>query len=488
MIDVAAWFLRRLRGISARCQRLYADAALATILRWRRRSITLADADRAAAARAFHAEQARRFWPQLTSQDLDCLADSEIDMTPRPLNPCLADLPRWPTQPFARRHDGPETWTRNPYLDSTNNPLVIDPCLAPPRLLLDAADGCRPLLKVAPVHEPRGLMASYAFEFDTKSTFDSPNFWRYPPLMPYVEGTNLPDRRGLSFFALTTTLRSREIGRQPYVRFPFNPASMCLPHDSERIGFEDLQRVALTLGHGLSRMDLIKAIYRYVQLAITWANDTVFRPPLDVLRGGLGGCGHVNALVGLLLELNGVRCRGVAGFDPLLRTIYPGAGHAAIEFVNPGTGRWEYLDAFLDLWLEGRAACDLPADPQARSLRIMNIDSDYDHDRYGRTINLARIFKYRIYFDVAGRLPMTSMLHLTGKESRYGARWPLLTPAVRPDVIRTLITSTRTIYVRARYVLSGSPMSIAHVDPQHPAAVVASPWSTGSFVARGTNA
>ena len=167
---------------------------------------------------------------------------------------------------------------------------------------------------------------------------------------------------------------------------------MCLPPRREDIGYNHLEAVARALGNGLDPQNVVQEIY-HVHLNFAWGRDAVFRPPLDVLRAGIGGCGHINILMGLLLELNGIRCRGVAGFDPVLREIYPGAGHSSIEFLNAASNKWEYLDAYLDVHLKGRAACDLPDDPNfSRNIIIADVGSEFDHMRYGAHINIARIF------------------------------------------------------------------------------------------------
>ncbi|HBZ72520.1 MAG TPA: hypothetical protein DEP35_23400, partial [Deltaproteobacteria bacterium] len=200
------------------------------------------------------------------------------------------------------------------------------------------------------------------------------------------------------------------------------------------------------------------------------------RPPLDVLRAGMGGCGHINLLMGLLLELNGIRCRGVAGFDPLLREIYPGAGHTAIEYENPQTGRWEYLDAYLDVHLRGRSARDLPNDAEACSIRIAEVGKEFDRNRYGLMIDLGRIFRYRIYFDFAERLPKASMMQLADREDEFGRGWRLICPR-KSEKLASAFAPARTIYVRSRYIVAEKGMSNGYIHPILTAAPVASPWA-----------
>src|SRR5262249_18336439 len=143
-------------------------------------------------------------------------------------------------------------------------------------------------------------------------------------VLALLDKENLYSKEELSYYALTTTLREPKLG--PSLHFPFSANAMGLPRKREEISFETLIDLVAALGKGLSPLETVHTIFNYVQMNFAWSRDSIFRPPLDVLRSGMGGCGHINLLLGLLLELNGVRSRAVSGFDPSLREIYPGAG------------------------------------------------------------------------------------------------------------------------------------------------------------------
>ena len=97
--------------------------------------------------------------------------------------------------------------------------------------------------------------------------------------------------------------------------------------------------------------------------------------------------------------------------------------------------------------------------------------------RYGAHVNIARIFRYRLYFDFAERLPMASMLRLGPHEDAYGRTWRLITTISHSQVNEA--EPLRTLYVRARYIVGQSAISTRH--PVLTIAPVASEWTYGTI-------
>jgi hypothetical protein len=130
----------------------------------------------------------------------------------------------------------------------------------------------------------------------------------------------------------------------------------------------------------------------------------------------------------------------------------------------------KYFDPYLDVRLPGRAASDMPHDPEASNIRLAKIDRQFRH--LGDYIDVGRIFRYRVYLDLLGRLPSTRMLQLEGREDWYGRHWRLLRPSQRA---RTLPPFRRTIHARARFIYSEQAISQWIVKSKR--APIASPWA-----------
>jgi transglutaminase-like putative cysteine protease len=446
--------LRRLPGIVARISfdRL-------EIITWWIRTGSFPPTSRREAKPEFHLNRARRLAPHLDARDLENLSSSESDTTPMALRVNPAIPLNKPSPAFSGELGShPANSDDIDLIDWRGRPMPVDESLPKLKLHLEGDANGRPTAWVDPVETQQGLIASYYFEFDTYADFKSPNYWRYPALLPVIEGENLSSKEGFSYYAFTTTLREPKLG--PRVHFPFRANVMGLPRKREEIDFETLMDLAASLGERSTPFETVQNIFNYVRIHFAWSCDTVIRPPLEVLRSGMGGCGHINLLMGLLLELNGIRSRVVSGFDPLLREIYPGAGHTAIEFLNPVTNQWEYLDGYFGVYLPGRAAQDLPSDPIARRLHIADVETKFDHSKYGSEIDLGRIFRYRYYSDPACRLSPATMLQLAGRESSYGRNWGLISMERTPD--RPGWQWNGTVYARVRYVLSTAAVSNSH--------------------------
>jgi hypothetical protein len=414
--------------------------------------------------------RAAQIAPHLTATELDGLTDGQLDTTPASLVCCPETLPEVSEGVFVNRPRDTLRIGDQRYLDPEDVSVRVDDGLAKPRLEFRLGADGRPLARIdTPVWDGPGFR-SHRFEFDTSPDFTSPNLWRCPTLDPKVDGENLGDDRDVSHYAMRTRDRNPRAGQSLTVSFPFPAAAMCLPDARSEIGFQHIELLAAALASEGTVASTVDAVFRYAQAKYAHANDTAFRPPVEVIRASMGGCGHVNFLAGLLLELNGIRCRGVAGFDPALRQAYPGAGHTAIELLDPATDRWEYFDPYLDVRLPGRAASDMPRDPEASSIPLAKIDPQFHH--LGNFIDLGRIFRYRIYLDLLRRLPNASMLQLEGREDSYGRDWRLFRPG-RSN--RAPPPFRRAIHARARFVYSEQAISQWRLKLEQ--APVASPWA-----------
>lgn len=195
-------------------------------------------------------------------------------------------------------------------------PLKVDESLAPLRFT-DIEPALRPVIAVAPVKSPDERVVRYYFEFDTVPTFDSPNFWRAPQLLPFQAVRDISGRDGVKYRLFTSGHHEPHMG--PVARFPFRVTAMRLPDDWQVLDRAELERHALGLGYGLAGDALIREIFDWVRCTITWSRQSRVRSSLDVFCSGLSPCGQANAYCSFLLELNGVRTRGVSGFDPAIR-------------------------------------------------------------------------------------------------------------------------------------------------------------------------
>jgi hypothetical protein len=249
--------------------------------------------------RATHLARAARIAPDLRRTELDRLTDTELDTTPAWFVYCPHTHPEVSEAVFVNRPSDRPRIDDERYLDWTNVPVRVDDGLAKPRLEFRfGADG-RPLASIdTPPWDGPGIR-SHHFEFDTAPDFTSLNLWRCPTLDTRVNGHNLCDDRDLAHYVMRTRERNPHSGLSPTVSFPFPVAAMCLPDARSEIGFQHIEMLAAALGSEGTVTDTIDAVFRYVHARFAQANDTTFRPPIEVLRAGLGGCGHVNFLAAL---------------------------------------------------------------------------------------------------------------------------------------------------------------------------------------------
>lgn len=427
-------------------------------------------------------DQAQAAAPQLTLAELRLLTADELDSTPFAATPRPGAFARAISPhlraPRLAAADGPY----HRYLAAPGREVVVDPALPAPRLALHATDSLWPEIELDAGDAMAGRVdVRYYAEFDTSPGFDSPQFWRYPALIPRADLADLTGRAGLAYALFSTTARGVD-GRASRIRFPFRVIAMALPLAAGRIGFAEFAKFARLVAHGVPAEQVIREFYEIGRYRFFWASDEQPRQPLDTFAAGLGECAYVNDLIGAMLEVNGYRYRMVAGFNPIMRQIRPAGGHSAIEVLDPAAGRWSYVDPYLDILAPGVAAEQFAGHPVGNSW-IYDVDtSKHDPAVFGTHLTLAGLFRYRRYGDVAGRLPMASMLQLaTAGEARYGLDWPLRPAEIAFDPAKDL-PETATIHVRGRYVLSDCAIAFRGgcADP----AARASTWQQASFTIR----
>lgn len=387
-------------------------------------------------------------------------------MTVRP-----AVLPREPTRRPPPRAEQPDPYQR--YLVDREE-VAVDGSLAGPVFLPEprGGHGLRPRLEVERIDAPPGRHIVYYFEFDTVYSFDSPNYWRSPQLLPHQAAVDPAGRGGGRYSLFRSGHHNPNDG--PVVLFPFRVTAMRLPDDWQLLDKTEMERQAAALGFGLDRAEVVREIFNYVRQFVTWSKHTKVRSSLDVFCSGVSPCGQANALCSLLLEMNGVRTRGVSGFDPVVRVITDGkGGHSAAEFYDPDAQKWNYLDPYLDLCLPGVAAADFAEHPIGEFMLGNH-----------RTLRpLKRQFMYRRYFDRLNRMAPVSMLQLNGDEASWGTQWPLVErPRFEP---RELLPEEITVHARARYLITNGQRVQHRTEVPVDAGcdgIVASPWSHTSFV------
>lgn len=428
--------------------------------------------------RAERAALARLYAPHLSREDFAVLTESEYQVGGADLaSPSSTPFPDHAGEHFAQRRVTAENTP--PQYMLGGSVVAADAALSAPEISVEQT-GVYPVVSIPEVTDAGGEDALYYFEFDTSPEFDSPNFWRYPALLPYYDREDLTGRDGLRLFVMRTTHRGID-GHANRIEFPFRASAMRLPSDWSQLDFNEMQRHARGLVYGLQGRDAVEEVFAYARQIYFWASDTVHRSPIDTFTAGLGECGHVNDLAGAFLEMNGYRYRGVAGFNPQARVTFPGGGHSAIEVFDGET--WSYLDSYLDVLSDGVPAARLAGSKYAE-LPIYALPESYHDGPLGTMLTLENLFAYRLYYDKLSRLPTMSMLMLEGDDDIYGLQWPL---NVAPEwSSRELFEGELTIHVRARYIFADGE-SLAHVSEPAPAPsqIRVSPWGYTSFTVRG---
>ncbi len=406
-----------------------------------------------------------------TDDELAVLTPQQRSTTPpasRVIGPVFPEAPS--RRPLARDEQA------DPYHvyigDDGGVEVSVDASLPAPVIRDDGSfAGLRPIVELDPVEAPAGRSVVYYFEVDTVESFDSPNFWRAPQLLPYKAERDITGRAGVRYSVLRSGHHRPHAG--PRLEFPFRVSAMRLPDDWHALDRAELERHAIGLGLGLGRDALIREVFDWVRHTIVWSAQTQVRSTLDVFCTGVGACGQANALCALLLELNGIRTRGVSGFDPLIRarTEGRGGGHSAAEYFDDERRSWNYIDPYLDLLVPGVSAADFSRCPIG----------DHPLGAFGNLRSLRRQFMYRRYFDRLGRMIPASMLQVQSGEAGWGTQWPLVRPqACAPADV---LAERRTVFVRARYLLTEG-RSVQHRSERPSGvcgSVVASPWAVRSW-------
>jgi hypothetical protein len=419
-----------------------------------------------------HSAKIRLLFPELTDTDVASLDEAETSLVPFVASPKPASFeraiaPRAAT-PNVVAGQGP--YSR--YFSAADTEVKIDATLPTPGLEIAGADSLYPTARMTGALP--SSQANFYFEFDTSSSFDSPNFWRSPALAPIAFPPDLTSRAGLAYNLFDTHVRSVE--NSPVMHFPFRVTAMALPMQWDSIGFETLAKFSQLLAYGLEEQAAKNEIYLVNRQRVVYSDETIKRNPLETFKAGVGECIHANELMGTMLEINGYRYRTVGGFNPTFRNAYPGGGHAAIEVLNGK--KWEYMDPYLDSYVPGVGIADFSHHPVGNTL-IARVDRTKFPSAQFEDLTFANLFRFRMYSDAAGRLPPATMLQLAGAEDQYGRDWELrkITPDERLDIDRDLPRHVQ-IHVRARYVVAACAVSRdACADP----AARASPWAQASF-------
>jgi len=418
----------------------------------------------------------RLLFPEMTETDVDTLLDAERTLTPFQAAPASASYQRALSSSMSKVHVVSNEGPFNRYFSASNIEVRIDPALTAPTLKVDQTDPLHPQVHMLVGHQQDDM--SFYFEFDTAPEFNSPNFWRQPALVPQTFPADLTGRAGLGYNIFLSHVR--DIVNAKDVKFPFRVTAMSLPLAWGTIDFSQLALLAQLVGHGLKEEQIISEVFQINRQRVLYSHETTKRAPIDTFKSGLGECIHANELTGTMLELNGIRFRTVGGFNPTIRNIYPGAGHASIEVLR-SNGQWEYLDPYLDAYEPGTNAENFRDRPLGRTV-IYEVDRKrFRSPQLPAKVTLTDLFKYRIYSDSALRLPSATMLQLMGGEQQYGSDWPLrsVEDSERLDLARDLPRQF-TVYVRGRYILSKCKVAhdVSCGDPE----ARASPWAEASFV------
>jgi hypothetical protein len=412
-------------------------------------------------------------YPELSERAVRALEDSELDTTPARLT--ASNTPSIETSAFPARVIDRQALVPS-YTAGFTGSVRVDSSRPAPVISIDekGAD-LRPVVSIPKAYDEQQREALYYFEFDTRPDFTSPNMWRFPALLSSAKELNAIQRRNIEFDVLVTHHRGLT-GRDNSVKFPFRASAMRLP-DWDQLNYAELQKQSRALSEGLSPEQTIREVFAYVRQVYLWGNNDKGMAPVDVFRAGLASCGLVNGLAGALLEMSGIRYRMVDGFNPLVRLAYPGGGHTAIEALNPATGRWSYVDPYLDILQMNVSARELAA--ERRDIKIYNIDPPYS--QFGPYLSVGGLFEYRGYFDNQERMPGATMPMLFGREEQYGKQWAL---HVAPKFAAAdLFPHAIRIYVRARYIFAGDK-TIRHFNDAYDKYedVTATPWAQTSFV------
>ena len=381
------------------------------------------------------------------------------------------------------------------YIDAKGDPVTIDDALPPLRLHQSNEDPLRPTFW-ADTLKPTNERRAYWFEFDTTPAFTSPNVWR-SPILAMREGLldarelagepMAPDRQnravnqGLTLSPLMT-LDPFAANDSPVMRSPFRLSAMRLPTRRAALDWTEMQRQAMALGAGLPREALRREIFDYVRHVYGWSLDTRDRHGPETFMAGMGGCGHVANVAATYLELNGVRTRKVAGFNPKLRSVWAAAGHTALE-VQEESGDWSYFDAYLGYYTPHISAKEIADGRGPYTLPYLTLPPRVAAKVGFELYELSKLFRYRIYFDTFARLPQVNAPRLAWREAAYAAD---LQPLAHETTWTAddLLPPSDKIHVRVRYAVGANALTYVGARfAATPGTARFSPWTTSSFPA-----
>lgn len=329
------------------------------------------------------------------------------------------------------------------YVNPDDSPVPINDALPVPIISVSAQHSMNPHISVPDAFDHDGNRLLTLFEFDISPDFNTPNYWRYPALLP---GKNTPDRwhRFGMKFVFATALDAT--GLETAIQLPFRVTAMRLPTAVNDLSPAEMRKHAAALGWGLNKTQVIREVFDYVRFMVHWGDDRFPHTPYDTFRSGVGECGHVNYLAGVFLELNGIPYRGVSGFNPIARTVYPGGGHSAIEVWNEALGEWTYLDSYLNIRLDGPIS-----NVENSELRHLPIyPAKPEISELGDHVGLGELFRFIRYHDKAGRLPGIPLHNMLDHSDDYGRFWKMAKG--RKYNVKDLFPDALTVYVRARYI------------------------------------
>lgn len=359
---------------------------------------------------------------------------------------------------------------------------IPDPSLPPPVFIApqpgQRTQKLKPRIAVEPIVPTHGDDVVYFFEIDTVSSFNSPNLLKTPMLLPLTVADDVTSARGL-FFHLLRSQHIHDIGGEPEITFPFRVSAMRLPQSQSFLTPGELRRHAVALGWGLEGDSLIKEVFAYVRSQYLFASDTVSLDPEETFRRDLAECGHVNALAGTYLGLNGYKTRRVSGRFPRVSDIYPGGGHTALEVWHNDS--WRYIDPYLDVLLD-LSSRQIGALDQGPEIIVFRIAPRW-HATHGETVRIQDLFDARSYSPLVSRVVAIQAPDDAESEDAIGLDWPLPeTPG--PFTRGELFDNEIQLYVRSRYAVGpGLRMLPRNARKSDFREVQVSEWATTTFTA-----
>ncbi len=127
--------------------------------------------------------------PGWTDEEIATLSEAQRVTSPPPAivrEPTLAETPTRRPSPRTEQASPYHAYVANVGTEDAPDAIIlqVDDSLLPPRFDSVSAE-LWPTVALHPVEPTDGRSVEYYFEFDTVDTFDSPNFWRSPQLIPF---------------------------------------------------------------------------------------------------------------------------------------------------------------------------------------------------------------------------------------------------------------------------------------------------------------